>query len=443
MRRRGGRFGRRKVNVPNLSGLSRSQAKSLLESVGLNWSENSTSVQNINLDQSIIDQETPHNSVVRIGETVSFNYYTYVAPPPPPAPPVTPYPNIGTVIAYGAGAGQAWTQNQAVITWGGSGWGSYTVVASNGSSNNEPTSSSANFPVLLSGFSAGTTYSVTVTLYANANYSGSSASSSTSFTTAAAATPPSGPPTPPSGPPPSPPAGCQEYGVVPGSAGPCNYNPVFGGGSRAIRRYNVDCTTYEDYEFCSDYTPPTGPPADPPIYAPPSGPPIDLPPLGPPIGKSVSVTTLIRTPSGLVSAESLNIGDILLSANLEGFPYNPGEGIVEEAFSWTSDNPNLNIVNTTIVGITRRISEKAVIVNGDIFSDWHWILVKRDGITKFVRSEDIIEGTDYIFDVDSNSWEIVDLFEVIQVGHETVSIDCEPYDMFFTEKMLTHDSFSI
>jgi hypothetical protein len=37
---------------------------------------------------------------------------------------------------------------------------------------------------LLSGFSAGTTYSVTVTLYANANYTGSSASSSTSFTTA-------------------------------------------------------------------------------------------------------------------------------------------------------------------------------------------------------------------------------------------------------------------
>jgi hypothetical protein len=51
-------------------------------------------------------------------------------PPPPPPPPAPPaYPNIGTVIAYGAGAGQAWTATQAYITWGGSGWGSYTVYS--------------------------------------------------------------------------------------------------------------------------------------------------------------------------------------------------------------------------------------------------------------------------------------------------------------------------
>lgn len=94
------------------------------------------------------------------------------------------YPNIGSITAYGAGTGQTWTTNQAYITWSGSGWGSYTVVASNGSSNNSATSAGGP-PVLLSGFSAGTSYTVTVTLYANANYGGTSASSSGSFTTAA------------------------------------------------------------------------------------------------------------------------------------------------------------------------------------------------------------------------------------------------------------------
>jgi len=97
------------------------------------------------------------------------------------------YPNISSAIAYGAGAGQAWTSNAAYITWGGSGWGSYTVIASNGSSSNSA-SSAGGPPVLLTGFSASTTYSVTVTLFANANYSGQSASASTSFTTAAATT---------------------------------------------------------------------------------------------------------------------------------------------------------------------------------------------------------------------------------------------------------------
>ena len=97
------------------------------------------------------------------------------------------YPNISSATAYGAGAGQAWTSNAAYITWSGSGWGSYTVIASNGSSSNSA-SSAGGPPVLLTGFSASTTYSVTVTLFANSAYSGQSASASTSFTTAAAAT---------------------------------------------------------------------------------------------------------------------------------------------------------------------------------------------------------------------------------------------------------------
>ena len=170
-----------------------------------------------------------------------------------------------------------------------------------------------------------------------------------------------------------------------------------------------------------------------------------IPPFAPPSGggKSVSVSTLVRTPSGLVRADNLNVGDVLLSADLEGFPYTPGEGVTEEALAWTTENPNLNIVNTTIVGIRRRVGDKAVVVNGDIFSQYHWILVKRNNITQFVRCEEIVEGTDYIFDAESNLWEVVDLFEVINITHETISINCEPYDMFFTEKMLTHDSFSI
>jgi hypothetical protein len=184
MRRRTGKFGVRKVNVPNLSGLTRSQARLTITSSGLNYSESSSDTGNSNLSEVIASQGISEGSVSLIGGTLSFVYYNYVPPAPPPPPP-TPYPNIGSAIAYGAGSGQAWTQNEAYITWGGSGWGSYTVVASNGSSNNS-SSSSGGPPVLLSGFSAGTSYSVTVTLYANSNYSGASASASTSFTTAAA-----------------------------------------------------------------------------------------------------------------------------------------------------------------------------------------------------------------------------------------------------------------
>ena len=131
------------------------------------------------------------NSYVKVGlvwKSICSPGTTTVTTTTPPVTTTTvvnppSYPNIGSVTAYGAGAGQAWTTNAAYVTWGGSGWGSYTVTASNGSSSNSP-SSAGGPPVLLTGLSAGTTYSVTVTLYANANYSGNSASSSTSFTTA-------------------------------------------------------------------------------------------------------------------------------------------------------------------------------------------------------------------------------------------------------------------
>jgi hypothetical protein len=192
------------------------------------------------------------------------------------------------------------------------------------------------------------------------------------------------------------------------------------------------------------YDPPDDPPSAPPPDDPPSFPPIDLPPFDfEPPAKSVGVSTLIKTPSGLVRAENLNVGDVLLSADIEGFPYDPIEGVTEQALAWTSENPNIEFVHTTIVNITRRIGNMAVIINGDIFSQYHWILIKRDNVAKFVLSDQIVENSDYIFDPETNTWEIVDLFELIPVNHETISIDCEPYDMFFTEKMLTHDSFSI
>jgi len=190
--------------IPNLEGLTLNEARTAITSAGFALG-NETSIGNSGGANSSNNGKAKGRvdtgSLLQYESTIDFEYYSYVVVPTPTPTPVgptptpvgptpTPYPNIGGVIAYGAGPGQAWTENQAYITWGGSGWGSYTVIASNGSSSNSA-SSAGGPPVLLSGFSAGTTYSVTVTLYANANYTGDSASNSTTFTTAVAT------PTPP------------------------------------------------------------------------------------------------------------------------------------------------------------------------------------------------------------------------------------------------------
>jgi hypothetical protein len=366
---RSAKFGIRKVTVPSLSGLTRSQAKTALESVGLTWSETSSTMQNINLDNTIESQGVASGTTVKIGDSVSFSYYLYVAPPPPPppsgppsGPPATPPVNPPATPPSGPSVPVC----QECVGY----------VVMNPTCNGEDS------------------YQGYYSAYSRPCY--------------------------------------DQYGAYSESTAGCPSGGVFQYYGNLIQANSSSCGgSYGGPPISPPVNPPSTPPADPPIFD------------GNWYGKSVGVSTLIRTPSGLVRAENLNVGDVLLSADIEGFPYDPSEGVTEQALAWTSENPNIEPVHTTIVNITRRIGDMAVIINGDIFSQYHWILIKRDNVAKFVLSDEIVENSDYVFDPETNTWEIVDLFELIPVSHETISIDCEPYDMFFTEKMLTHDSFSI
>ena len=416
--------GIRKVNVPSLSGLSRSQAKTTLESVGLTWTETSSVVQNVNLNDTIENQGIASGTTVNIGTSISFTYYLYVAPPPPiiatPPPIIAVPPPIIAVPPPIISAPPTCTLYQ-LVSQGACQWNPIFGICAR--YNTYYNSDCTTFQELV-GCSGCTPPAVTcgecvgyVTMSPTCNgedvYQGYYSAYGRSCSDGSTST-----------------AGCPSGGQFQYFGNLITANSRSCGGSGGTPPPPIIST------------PPPIIASPPPIIA--SPPPIIASP--PPIisfSKSVSVSTLVRTPTGLVRAENLNVGDVLLSADLEGFPYTPGEGVTEEALAWTAENPNLNIVNTTIVEISRRTATKAVMINGDIFSQYHWILVKRNGITQFIRSEDIIEGTDYIFDAESNLWEIVDLFEIINITHETISINCEPYDMFFTEKMLTHDSFPI
>lgn len=186
-----------------------------------------------------------------------------------------------------------------------------------------------------------------------------------------------------------------------------------------------------------DFPPIAQPPTDPII--PPFDPPLNFP-VAPP--KSIGITTLVRTPQGLVSATDLSVGDKLLSADIQGFPYDNITYTEQDAINWQGENSNINIVETEIVDIRRSISKFAVVINGDLFSDTHYVLAKRDGVEKFIMSINI-DSTDLVWSYVDNSWKPITMLEKVEVDHEVVSIDCEPYDIFFTENMLTHDSRSV
>jgi hypothetical protein len=158
--------------------------------------------------------------------------------------------------------------------------------------------------------------------------------------------------------------------------------------------------------------------------------------------KSVNINTLIRTKAGLVAAHDLKVGDKLLSADVESFPYDNLAATNMDLINWTSENPYVNLVETEIVGLRYRTSKWAVIVDSDIFSDTHYIMVKRGEVTSFVKALDL-EHTDLIWSYSERNWISISILEKVDVNHEVVSIDCEPYDIFFTERMLTHDSNTV
>ena len=195
---------------------------------------------------------------------------------------------------------------------------------------------------------------------------------------------------------------------------------------------------YGNYGNYDNYSNPPPPPDNPPS-GPPEAPPIDLPPSG---WKSLGVHTLVRTPEGLVAAGSLKVGDVLISADIDGVPYMSSPEAYESIYNWTDSEPNIEYTTTTIVMVHKKTGDTVVAVNGDIFSQYHYILVKRDGLARFIATADIIT-TDQIYSYASNSFEPITMLQMVPVSHEIVSIDCEPYDIFFTQEMLVHDSVSV
>jgi hypothetical protein len=341
--------GVRKVDVPNLSGLTRAQAQTALTAVGLSGIDTPSNTENININLNVVDQGTPAGTAVLIGSQVTFNYYNYVAPP-----------NFNPGFSPGF-SNPGFNPGFAPV--------------------NDCTVDDAGDCI------GGRFYQF--------YYSPSGQFS------------------------------CPSVDIGPCGGGNPGFSPGFSPGFTPDFNPGFSNPGFADPGFDITLTS------------------LDLSALFSFGGKSVGITTLVRTTDGLVKAGDLRVGDTLLSANIEGFPYEGDEGITAQAISWSDNNPNIIPEVTTIANIYKTQSAYAVVINEDIFSQYHYILIKRNGVSKFETSVNIVKETDLVYSYDTSSWEPIYLYEIVQAPHDIISINCEPYDMFFTERMLTHDSSAI
>jgi len=159
--------------------------------------------------------------------------------------------------------------------------------------------------------------------------------------------------------------------------------------------------------------------------------------------KSVGAETIIKSkvPEGLILAHNLSVGDVLYSANIEGIDVS-NTAILEYLQNWSANSASISQdVETTIVAMAARISsEGSVVINGNKYSKQHFILVKRNNEIQFQPSADVLE-TDFIFSPSESDWVAVTDYKITDQRELLVSIDVEPFDVFFTDNALVHDSY--
>jgi hypothetical protein len=158
--------------------------------------------------------------------------------------------------------------------------------------------------------------------------------------------------------------------------------------------------------------------------------------------KSVGAETVIKSkvPEGLVLAHNLSVGDVLYSANIEGINV-LNTAIIEYLQNWSSSNAQITPAETTIVAMAARISDDgAIVINANKYSAEHFILVKREGQIQFKPAREVVE-TDLIYSPVDNDWKEITDYKITDQKELLVSIDVEPYDLYFTDNALVHDSY--
>jgi hypothetical protein len=160
--------------------------------------------------------------------------------------------------------------------------------------------------------------------------------------------------------------------------------------------------------------------------------------------KSIGAETLIKSknPEGLLLAYNLNVGDTLYSAAIEGINVS-NETIMNYIDNWSAADPSIDTeIETTVVALAARITDNgAVVLNGNKYSRAHWVLVKENGLARFKNVAEIT-AEDLVFSPATNNWEPVTEITLLDSNELVISIDVEPYDVFFTDNALVHDSYS-
>jgi hypothetical protein len=154
-------------------------------------------------------------------------------------------------------------------------------------------------------------------------------------------------------------------------------------------------------------------------------------------------TTKLQTTKGFIYASDLEVGNILLSVDVEEIDTE------EEKLNfnyWLSGTFTIkNLTTTTVTRVTKQVVTDLIIINGESYSFEHAILVERDNEYEFIRAQ-FIKETDKVLRLNTATdpmFEFVAIDSLTRVHHregiEVYDIGVEPYDVYFTDGLLSHN----
>ena len=141
------------------------------------------------------------------------------------------------------------------------------------------------------------------------------------------------------------------------------------------------------------------------------------------------------TTNGRKEAKDIVVGDVLIAMEL------PSEQNADW-LNWTAEDLILNETNlreTTVHFVSSKQVDRVYLLNGDAYSETHYILTKKDNVSKFLRI-DSIDDTYMVYSYEELGFVNIDSLDVVNYEETVYSINCEPYDNFFTENMLVYDT---
>lgn len=221
-----------------------------------------------------------------------------------------------------------------------------------------------------------------------------------------------------------------------GCAGPCLGTWTYVGGTCiCVPRATTPAVTPP---ATGGSTPPTT------VTSPRTSPPLSTPPPPPASNASTCLvsSTLISTPNGFVKAKDIKVGDVVHSIK---FAELSTDETVDTIMNWSTGVLTPLELTTSVIKaiVLEQPVDFYLSLNGDLMTPEHPVLVRHNGIYKFMEAGDIHLGYEVLKRTGEAltdlKWVPVTSNEFIEAPDTVYLFDAEEDDVIFTASMLTHN----